>query len=106
MVRPLRIEFEGALYHLCVRGNERQKIFRDEEDYAKFMAMWMVWENCGMSLREIGELCGGLSYAAGAAASQSGTKRKKGGGQNCARMLKNIDATPARKTRDAFVDVG
>ena len=31
MVRPLRIEFEGALYHLCVRGNERQKVFRDED---------------------------------------------------------------------------
>jgi hypothetical protein len=31
---------------------------------ARNIAMWMVWENCGMSLREIGELFGGLTYAA------------------------------------------
>jgi len=31
---------------------------------ARNVAMSMVWENCGMSLREIGELFGGLSYAA------------------------------------------
>src|SRR5437870_11774032 len=36
MARPLRIEFEDALYHLCARGNERQKIFRDERDQAQF----------------------------------------------------------------------
>ena len=39
MARPLRIEFEGALYHLCARGNERQKIFRDEKDYAQFIEL-------------------------------------------------------------------
>src|SRR2546422_10640165 len=36
MARPLRIEFEDALYHLCARGNERQRIFRDERDRAQF----------------------------------------------------------------------
>ena len=39
MARPLRIEFEGALYHLCARGNERQKIFRDERDHAQFVEL-------------------------------------------------------------------
>ena len=37
MARPLRIEFENALYHVCSRGNERQKIFRDESDRLEFL---------------------------------------------------------------------
>ena len=28
------------------------------------VVMWLVWEKCGMSLREIGELFGGLKYSA------------------------------------------
>jgi REP element-mobilizing transposase RayT len=39
MARPLRIEFENALYHLCARGNERQKIFRDERDRLQFLEL-------------------------------------------------------------------
>jgi REP element-mobilizing transposase RayT len=39
MARPLRIEFEGALYHLCARGNERQQVYRDERDRAEFVRM-------------------------------------------------------------------
>ena len=26
MARPLRIEYEGALYHVTARGNERGKV--------------------------------------------------------------------------------
>jgi hypothetical protein len=26
MARPLRIEYEGAIYHITARGNERKKI--------------------------------------------------------------------------------
>jgi hypothetical protein len=37
MARPLRVEFEGALYHLTGRGNARQRIFADEVDCAKFV---------------------------------------------------------------------
>lgn len=36
MARPLRIEYEGAVYHIVSRGNERQRIFRDSRDYKKF----------------------------------------------------------------------
>jgi putative transposase len=39
VARPLRIEFEGALYHLTGRGNARQKIFADEADCAKFVQL-------------------------------------------------------------------
>ena len=30
MARKPRLEFEGALYHVIVRGNHRRDIFRDE----------------------------------------------------------------------------
>ena len=37
MARPLRIEYEGALYHLTGRGNRRESIFADEEDCERFL---------------------------------------------------------------------
>ncbi|MBI5194784.1 MAG: transposase [Nitrospirae bacterium] len=37
MARPLRIEYEGALYHIAARGNERNPIYRGEGDYQKFL---------------------------------------------------------------------
>jgi hypothetical protein len=33
---------------------------------ARDVAMWLVWEQCEMSLREIGDFFGGLNYAAAA----------------------------------------
>jgi len=36
VARPLRIEYEGALYHVTARGNERGKIFFTKTDYLKF----------------------------------------------------------------------
>jgi REP element-mobilizing transposase RayT len=39
MARPLRVEFEGALYHLTGRGNARQRIFADDKDGAKFVEL-------------------------------------------------------------------
>ena len=37
MSRPWRIEYEGALYHLLSRGNERSDIFMDEKDRSDFL---------------------------------------------------------------------
>jgi putative transposase len=37
MARPLRIEFDGALYHVTSRGNERRAIFKDETDRELFL---------------------------------------------------------------------
>lgn len=37
MARPLRIEYEGALYHITARGNERRKTFFARRDYEKFL---------------------------------------------------------------------
>jgi putative transposase len=36
MARPLRIEFEGAFYHITARGNERREIYKSRSDYEKF----------------------------------------------------------------------
>jgi REP element-mobilizing transposase RayT len=37
MARPLRIQFSGAIYHATARGNARQRIFRDDRDYGRFL---------------------------------------------------------------------
>jgi putative transposase len=37
MARPLRIEFDGALYHVTSRGNERKPIFKDNTDRKLFL---------------------------------------------------------------------
>lgn len=36
MARALRIQFEGALYHITSRGNEKREIFRDDTDRIRF----------------------------------------------------------------------
>lgn len=36
MDRQLRLEYEGAFYHVTARGNERRKIYFSEYDYQKF----------------------------------------------------------------------
>jgi putative transposase len=37
MGRPLRIEFEGACYHVTSRGNEQKDIFKSKRDREKFL---------------------------------------------------------------------
>ena len=39
MARQSRIEIEGGLYHVIVRGNGRQAIFHDEKDHQKFLSI-------------------------------------------------------------------
>lgn len=41
MVRPLRLEYAGAFYHVFNRGNRREITFRDEQDY-KFFQMVLI----------------------------------------------------------------
>ncbi|MDD2335275.1 MAG: transposase [Geobacteraceae bacterium] len=36
MARPLRIEYEGAIYHVTARGNVRGKVYFSKRDYEKF----------------------------------------------------------------------
>src|SRR5512140_10640 len=39
MVRPLRIQYPGAVYHVTCRGNEWRDIFQDDKDRRKFVAI-------------------------------------------------------------------
>ena len=36
MARPLRVKYEGAIYHVTVRGNDRRNIFRDDRGRQRF----------------------------------------------------------------------
>ena len=42
MARPLRIEFEEALYHLTGRGNARQSVFADEKVAQASCDCWLT----------------------------------------------------------------
>jgi|PersoiStandDraft_1058852.scaffolds.fasta_scaffold07155_4 putative transposase len=57
MSRALRLEYEGAVYHVTSRGNERAAIFRDDMDRARFLEIvgrvashlgWIVHAYCLM----------------------------------------------------------
>lgn len=48
MARPLRLEFENALYHVTSRGNERRDIFRTDQDRETFLRF------LGMAVRRFG----------------------------------------------------
>ena len=37
MLRQVRIEFEGALYHVMARGDRREAIVEDDEDRKTFV---------------------------------------------------------------------
>ena len=37
MARKSRVEFDGALYHVIARGNQRRDIFRDEADRETYL---------------------------------------------------------------------
>ena len=37
MARPLRIQFEGAIYHVMARGNGKQLVFHGEDDYQRML---------------------------------------------------------------------
>ena len=39
MARPLRVEHEGAYWHVTQRGNEQQPIYRDDDDRRKFLEL-------------------------------------------------------------------
>lgn len=38
MARKPRIRLSGALYHVILRGNQKQKIFLDEKDLKTFLS--------------------------------------------------------------------
>ncbi len=39
MARKPRIEYEEAFYHVITRGNQRRKVFRDDNDFQKYISL-------------------------------------------------------------------
>lgn len=51
MARKPRIQFEGAFYHIIVRGNQRQDIFLDDEDRRSYLERLQRYRTkCGFIL--------------------------------------------------------
>jgi len=46
MARPLRVEFQDAIYDLCLRGNTRQRIFWDGRDRVRFLELLNESHRC------------------------------------------------------------
>jgi len=45
MPRKPRIEFSGAFYHVIVRGNQKQRVFKDPADFQKYLLTLTVYKN-------------------------------------------------------------
>jgi REP element-mobilizing transposase RayT len=45
MARKPRIEYEGAFYHVLTRGNQKQKIFKDKYDFARYLEILSDYKN-------------------------------------------------------------
>src|SRR4030043_1563732 len=39
MGRKPRIEYEGAFYHIITRGNQRQRVFKRDDDFQKYISL-------------------------------------------------------------------
>jgi putative transposase len=37
MARKMRVEYEGAIYHVLSRGNRKEAFFRDDDDRGTFL---------------------------------------------------------------------
>lgn len=46
MARPIRVEYEGAVYHVTARGNERKRIYRDMRTAEGFLGCCRKWWRC------------------------------------------------------------
>ncbi len=62
MARPLRIEYDGALYHVTSRGNEQKPIFKDATDRNLFLSTlvhvnqrfhWLCHAYCSTVWRQV-----------------------------------------------------
>jgi hypothetical protein len=49
MSHHLRIEFDGAFYHICARGNESKAIFKENKDKKPFL-LYLNWGSVGSEL--------------------------------------------------------
>ena len=55
MLRKLRVEYAGAIYHVMSRGDRREDIFKDDQDRERFLAK--LGEACAKTGWEVQALC-------------------------------------------------
>jgi REP element-mobilizing transposase RayT len=55
MLRKLRIEYPGAMYHVMNLGDQREDIFRDDEDRQRFLLT--LDEACGKTEWQVHAYC-------------------------------------------------
>ncbi len=55
MSRKLRIEYPGAMYHVMNRGDQREDIFRDDDDRQKFL--FTLGETCTKTEWQVHAYC-------------------------------------------------
>jgi REP element-mobilizing transposase RayT len=55
MPRKLRLEYEGAIYHVMSRGDRREPIFNDDADRKRFLET--LGESCGKTDWRVHALC-------------------------------------------------
>ena len=55
MARKLRVEYEGAIYHVINRGDRREKIFLDDRDRRRFLET--LEETCGRTGWQVHSYC-------------------------------------------------
>jgi len=55
MARKLRVEYEGAIYHVMNRGDRREAIFKDDQDREQFLAT--LGEGCGKTDWQVHAFC-------------------------------------------------
>jgi hypothetical protein len=64
MARPPRIIRAQAWYHVTARGIERKPIFVSDRygDWGRDLALYLGQRRCGIKLKALGELVGGIDY--------------------------------------------
>ena len=82
MSRELRIEYPGAMYHLRSRGDQREDIFRNDEDHQKFVSA-------------LGEACGKTEFIIDRRVGEIGVKLFSTGGLAEVRVVQAWDMAPS-----------
>ena len=60
MALPLRVEYQGAYYHVINRENNQKKIFKNN---AREVSIYIARDMTGITCKDLGEYFGGVSGA-------------------------------------------
>ncbi len=55
MARKIRFQYPGAIYHVINRGDRREAIFKDDQDYVGFLQT--LGQACGKALWQVHAYC-------------------------------------------------